>query len=316
MDGFAAAWAANKALSEQMKMPKFVASSYYDPIPDLTNKEVYVVDFSFNDVEAFLEKAKSAKSVTIIDHHIGFYEATKNITFPENVKYLYTPDHSGCVAAWNFFFPDQDPIYNAEGDEIAPGRYVPEVLKYIEDRDLWKRELDGWAEVHAFLKSYGFLQKAEDHIELMEKFQKFDSLVYGHLKHSLGGAISSGSAILRAEDQLIRSIIKRNSKIMRFVEYGPKEYDSQDWEPKKTYEIPICEMPYDLASEAGAILCEGHPFAITYETQWATGRRKFSIRSDKATGIKVQEIAVRMGGNGHEHAAGWEADISEELPWD
>jgi nanoRNase/pAp phosphatase (c-di-AMP/oligoRNAs hydrolase) len=64
------------------------------------------------------------------------------------------------------------------------------------------------------------------------------------------------------------------------------------------------------ASEAGNIMSESFPFAGTYYD--TALHRVFSLRS-RESGIDVSEIAVRFGGGGHKHAAGFKVDRSHAL---
>lgn len=302
MDGFAAAWVVWRMSS--YGDGEFMAMNYDDPIPDFTGRDVCIVDYSFNDVKAFVEQASKANSILLLDHHKGADKKYAGIKFPDNVELRWDFEKAGVGVTWDYFMP---------------GIPLSRLLTFIQARDLWHVNLHGVKEIHAYLKSLKLLLPADpvfDPIE--EKFHRFSTEVEG-LEHSQeweNNAILAGSAILQAEGVLLDSILRRTRTLARFVEYGPKEYDSQDWEPQRSYEIPIAEVPYEFASEAGNILAQGFPFSVTYETQWALGKRKFSIRSDAKTGINVLPIAQKMGGSGHEHAAGWYEDIHAELPFE
>jgi hypothetical protein len=114
-DGFGGAYAAWK---------NFKNKAAYIPARDrfalpcpLKNKEVYLIDYTYEkDVVAKL--IKNNKKVTAIDHHISS-EAVVKMTH----DYSFALDHSGAVLAWHYFHPSKK---------------VPQFLRYIEDRDLWK----------------------------------------------------------------------------------------------------------------------------------------------------------------------------------
>jgi nanoRNase/pAp phosphatase (c-di-AMP/oligoRNAs hydrolase) len=56
----------------------------------------------------------------------------ENVPMPENVTVYFDMNHSGCVLAWQHFFPDLE---------------VPIILQHIEDRDLWRFQLAGTQEI-------------------------------------------------------------------------------------------------------------------------------------------------------------------------
>ncbi len=114
-DGFGSAWAAWK---------KFGAKAAYIPARDrngppawVKNRIVYLIDYTYD--EPIIKKMiKNNIRVTAIDHHVSQRGATELTE-----RYRYDEKHSGAVLAWNYFHP---------------GKKVPTLLRYIEDRDLWK----------------------------------------------------------------------------------------------------------------------------------------------------------------------------------
>jgi oligoribonuclease NrnB/cAMP/cGMP phosphodiesterase (DHH superfamily) len=124
MDGSGAAWA---AWSYFRNNSKFIGVQYDKPMPHFNaGDDLYILDFSYSP-EAIITAAQHANSITLIDHHQSaqkeheLYWATHNT--PENVKISFDLNHSGCVLAWQYFFPDKP---------------VPDLLNIIEDHDLWR----------------------------------------------------------------------------------------------------------------------------------------------------------------------------------
>ncbi|HEY0220699.1 MAG TPA: phosphoesterase [Candidatus Paceibacterota bacterium] len=61
--------------------------------------------------------------VTTIDHHIGERENLDNLAKENsNYTFIFDNDKSGASLSWNYFFP---------------GEEMPEMIKYVEDFDLW-----------------------------------------------------------------------------------------------------------------------------------------------------------------------------------
>ena len=119
-DGFAAAWAAWRALGEQAD---YMPMKYGDSIEgmDLAGRSIYLVDFSL-DLKQTEALCAVAKAVTVIDHHVTA-EWLGLLAVDQKLRFIYDENHSGCVLTWMFFFP---------------GAALPPIFPYIEDWDLWR----------------------------------------------------------------------------------------------------------------------------------------------------------------------------------
>ena len=86
-----------------------------------------------------------ADQVTILDHHVSSQQRIE--AEPELVEsaeemgheLLFDLSHSGAVLTWRYFHPEQP---------------VPDLLRYVEDQDLWSWKLPGSQEVNAAISSY------------------------------------------------------------------------------------------------------------------------------------------------------------------
>lgn len=138
-DGFAAAWVVRKALAPKLgDSLTFHAGVYQTPPPDVSDKDVVLVDFSYKR-PVLLEMAEEANSILILDHHKTAAEDL--IDLPDNVVADFDMNHSGAMLAWDHFFPDQPP---------------PPLLLHIEDRDLWRFALARTREIQANVFSYPY----------------------------------------------------------------------------------------------------------------------------------------------------------------
>lgn len=133
-DGFGAAWVVRKALGDI----DFHAGVYQTLPPDVTGKDVVMVDFSYKR-PVVLEMAEKANSILIIDHHKTAIEDLINL--PDNVRTVFDTEHSGAMLAWLHYFPEESP---------------PELLMHIEDRDLWRFALKNTREIQANVFSYPY----------------------------------------------------------------------------------------------------------------------------------------------------------------
>ncbi|OGG94162.1 hypothetical protein A2609_00040 [Candidatus Kaiserbacteria bacterium RIFOXYD1_FULL_47_14] len=140
-DGFGGAYAAWKKFGN---MADYIPSKYGRPIPEgLEGKELYFIDFCYPQ-EIMDSIAKTAKSITVLDHHEGVHEvATK---FPG----IFDSSRSGATIAWSYFHPDTP---------------IPLLLKYVEDGDRYVFKLPDSRAIIA----YAYAQKFA--------FEDWDNLV-------------------------------------------------------------------------------------------------------------------------------------------
>ena len=139
IDGFGAATVVNRHFLSKGEPCKFHAGVYGNAPPDVTDADVYLVDFSYRR-DVIEEMLKVAKSVTIIDHHKSAIEDLADLHDPKLSMYTDVK-YSGAVLAWRYF------------QECSE---VPTILRHIQDRDLWKHELHGTNEICASLYSHEF----------------------------------------------------------------------------------------------------------------------------------------------------------------
>jgi uncharacterized protein len=147
-DGFGAAWVVRKAYKEGKTLSladhdggfDFFPGIYQTPPPDVTDRHVVMVDFSYKR-SVLLEMAAKAKSILIIDHHKTAMEDL--VDLPKHVDVHFNMEHSGAMLTWMYFFPLTPP---------------PRLLEVIEDRDLWRFKLgqEFTREVQACLFSFPY----------------------------------------------------------------------------------------------------------------------------------------------------------------
>lgn len=157
-----------------------------------------------------------------------------------------------------------------------PGEEPSPILLRVEDRDLWRFAYDDTEHVTAAIFSYEFT------------FENWDNLMRQH--PSVPAA--DGLAITRYNKKNLSSMLRENARTA--VIYGKV--------------IPVANMPYMYASEAGHRLSKGQPFSATYYD--SATERHWSLRSDKDNdGFDVSKVAVLYGGGGHKHAAGFKTPL-------
>lgn len=142
-DGFAAAWALRKALGEV----EFHPGVYQEEPPDVSGKDVYVLDFSYK--RPIMEQiVQQARSVVVLDHH---KTAAEDLADLVGATVVFDMERSGATITWDYFFPN-DPR--------------PPLLLHIEDRDLWRFALARTREIQSTVFSHPYNFQVWD--ELMQ----------------------------------------------------------------------------------------------------------------------------------------------------
>jgi len=100
-DGFSAAWCFWRYHRDTAD---YVAGVYQTAPPDVTGRDVYLVDFSYKRAVVADMLTKAAR-VTLIDHH---KTAIEDLAGLEGLRQVTDLDRSGATLAWDFLFPDED----------------------------------------------------------------------------------------------------------------------------------------------------------------------------------------------------------------
>lgn len=274
LDGFTAAWAC------WLKYPEaeFVPAAYGQEPPDCEGRDVYLLDFSYK-YAVMLEMYHKAKSITVLDHH-KTAEAELAPMFADGwLDGEFDMEKSGARLAWEFFHPD---------------KAVPRLVRYVEDRDLWRFALDHSKSINAALFSHEY------------DFETWSRLARRMDESSIDGPvgllsfIEEGEAIERKHMKDVRELVGKLKRYLTFDSLIPSR------------KVPCANLPYVYASDAAGLMAEGVPFAATYY-QDAEGAFVFSLRSRGEGGADVSEVAARYGGGGHKNAAGFRVASLEEL---
>lgn len=133
LDGAAAAWCfVHKFGKDGVTLVK---GHYGQYPPDVTDADVYLVDFSYKR-HVVASMIEVARSVTLLDHHDT---ALRDLDGMPGLIWEADLERSGCGLAWDFLFP---------------GEPRPTVLAHIEDRDLWRFKLPDTRAVVAYLQAH------------------------------------------------------------------------------------------------------------------------------------------------------------------
>jgi len=312
-DGWASAFAAHHALSASHEM-LFKSVQYgedppYAELNEFSPDQVYILDFSYKApvLREFMEKFPAT---VVIDHHRSamaelaefpeiFHlgaEVVDGLPLFSGVRvYL---ENSGCVLSWLFFNPEEP---------------IPKLLHYVQDRDLWKFELEHSKEINAFIATMPFefeawadfyMPLAYDAGKAILDFQRRQ--IEGRVKAAemIHCHIDDGVAFKHAtpESIAINGCLRNHPyywSISPNASISPSDC--------KKYLIPVVCCSENI-SEVGEALCLAYPdapFSMTYCDR-PGGKRNYSLRS--RFGFDVSEVAVAFGGGGHAGAARFTLD--------
>ena len=258
-DGFAAALAVRTGLGEENV--EFYKGVHYGTPPDVTGRDVVMVDFCYKK-PVMLDLAREANSILILDHHKSAEEDLRDL--PSNVECIFDMERSGAVMAWEHFLPEHD---------------LPQLFEHIQDRDLWKLDLQDTEYIQSAIFSH-----------------EYDFEVWAKLLTTpIEDLVRDGRVLTR----------KHLKDINEFIEGTAHHIIIEG------HLVPALNAPYFWSSEAGDILGKDEEFAVCY---WKTKEYiVYSLRSEKDKGIDVSEIASLFGGGGHKHAAGFSIPLDSEI---
>jgi oligoribonuclease NrnB/cAMP/cGMP phosphodiesterase (DHH superfamily) len=197
-----------------------------------------------------LKIKEKAGSLLVLDHHLTARDELAGLDFC-----TFDMDRSGAMLAWNHFNPDRTP---------------PDLIKYVQDRDLWKWELPNSEAYSIGLASYD---------------QSFET--WSMLAHQTPKIIKEGEMLLKFQRKQIGLL---SLHVHMAVIGGHK--------------VPAVNSPL-FVSETAHGLCKQFPdlpFAAAYHTDENTDR-KWSLRS--INDFDVSAVAKQYGGGGHARAAGF-----------
>ncbi|MBW4598517.1 MAG: hypothetical protein KME29_02615 [Calothrix sp. FI2-JRJ7] len=254
-DGFGSAYAAWKALGDSAQyIPVHTGECLAQLKVDIPfGSNVYIQDFAYSRAE-LLELSKRC-SLTVLDHHWTALNDLSGLSFA-----VLNLNKSGAMLAWEWWHPNEP---------------VPELMYYLQDRDLQQFQLPNSQEVHYALLSYPM------------DFEVWDSLTVERLKEE-------GCVVSRFANQMVETICSHATR-REVCGYS---------------NIPTVNTPI-LMLEVKARLCQLYPEApfTAYYFDREDGVRQWGLRANRDD-LNVSEIAKRFGGGGHRLDAGFQEALN------
>lgn len=267
MDGTMAAWAAWSRVGDRAE---YHAAHYNTDPPDVTGKNVAIVDFSYSHDVLVNEIMPKCRSLVILDHH---KTAQKNLEGIPNA--VFDMNKSGAVLSWEFFHP------------TLP---APEMLQYVQDRDLWRWEMPSSRQFNAVFS-----------LHIQSDFKKLSELVedmnWGTERQ---GLFNQGDAILRYQREFIVERAKKRSALAKL-------------NTKNGFVDIVAVNSATLQSEIGSDLAREYPDRIAMVWYHHAEYSKVLVSLRSVGGVDCSEVAEGFGGGGHRNAAGFQLDNLNEL---
>ncbi len=263
-DGFGAAWSVRQAWGEDAW---YVARGHEDRVRlgDCQDALVAFVDIAPARAELD-ELIDVAQQVVVLDHHVTARDRLANdASYLNNVEeegHLLHFDltHSGAVLAWQYFHPDTAP---------------PDLLRYVEDQDLWNWALPDSDAVNAAIASYP------------REFEVWDRLA----KEPIENLAEQGKPILRAN----RIEVERRLDHARPIALGTRRIEAVNASANRA------QIGHELAKRAKFDAEWGLVYRVEGAEVFAT---IYSIGD-----LDISKVALEYGGGGHKNASGFHVSL-------
>jgi oligoribonuclease NrnB/cAMP/cGMP phosphodiesterase (DHH superfamily) len=264
MDGLFAAYAAKLWAEEREHDFELVPAVYGEP-PKLSLKEgdmIYLLDLTYPG--PVLMEWSETTQVIVLDHHKGAMNDLQGLSTA--ILTEFDMNRSGAVIAWEHFHDTP----------------IPELFKYVQDRDLWRKELPSCDLVSLGLSEYLY------ELTLEECMIEIESLL------RLGNPIKA----LRTIGEYVQG------EVDAAIVHACTTYQEKS---VLGYTVPffVCRtqrefQAYSDIGNALATLRPDLPFAVV---QTGDG---WALRSN---GFDVSLAAKILGGGGHQCASGTKAEL-------
>jgi hypothetical protein len=267
-DGFGAAWSVWRAWGPGAR---YLPRGHEDRA-DARSLEGELVVFAdiAPDNEELRELAEHARKVIVLDHHVSARDRFDNDLGLQNAlagrghHVHFDLAHSGAMLAWNHFHPGEPP---------------PDLLRYVEDQDLFTWKLPASEEVNAALASYP------------RDFESWEELA----ARPVAGLAAEGVPILRAS----RVEVAHALHSAHPVHLGTRRAEAVNARLHRS------AIGHELAKRAAF----GLPWGVVYRLNG--DRVDVSLYSIGQ--LDVARVAESYGGGGHANASGFSVRLRQWL---
>ncbi len=235
---------------------------------------LYMVDFFVDKIFEVVKNYPNIKRVIVIDHH----KTAKEIIdkgIPEEVKDKFevhlNMDHSAAVLTW----------------KVLNG-FVPEIMEYIEDRDIWKWEIPDSLYVLTAIdaKVFNVLKPNEIVEKLLELAKNFPKEEFA----------KEGQSMIEFKESVVQRLVNNNAHYIVL----PSGH--------KLLAVNSSVFQSDIGNRLAQISPEGVACVYAVSPKEDGVYVNCSVRSING---RAREIAQANGGGGHDNAAGCRVLLEE-----
>jgi len=267
-DGFGAAWSARRAWGDDAR---YIPRSHDDDFDPERFEDELVVFADISLPNHLLRRlGEVAAEVLILDHHLTARDhfasdpGVENALSARGHRVHFDLERSGAILAWNHFHPDEP---------------APDLLRYVQDQDLWNWELPESEEINAAIGSYP------------RRFSDWDELA----ARPIESLAEEGRPIVRAN----RIEVERAVALAHPVAIGKFRIEAVN------ARSPRAAIGHELAKRAKY----GQPWGIVYRL---TGSQ-VSCSIYSLGDCDASAIATQFGGGGHRNASGFSVSLQSWL---
>lgn len=269
MDGLISKMIARMHFEKEGVIAEYFPVNYNHQPPDLSDfEEIYILDFSYP--KSILRKwVDEGKKLVVLDHHKTAAEELAGETYA-----VFDMEKSGAGLTWDYFHP---------------GEPMPDLVSYVQDRDLWKFERKMSKPIHAgILACMGLAEKPDDE-RILEPYLLDAS-----------GLSMTGEGALAFQQAAIRKYVEGKRYQVRGM-----TLDGQYYRVAFTNMIP--ELTSDLCNQMLVANRGEFEFAIAFII--VAEKALLSIRSEGENDgtVLARSLAASFGnggGGGHRNASG------------
>jgi len=267
-DGFGAAWAARRTWGDDAR---YIPRSHDDDFDPERFEDELVIFADISLTNPLLRRlGEVAGELLVLDHHLTARDhfasdpSLENTLTANGHRVHFDLEQSGAMLAWNHFHPDEP---------------APDLLRYVQDQDLWNWELPESEEINAAIGSYP------------RRHDDWDKLA----ARPIGSLADEGRPIVRAN----RIEVARALAHAHPVAIGSVRIEAVN------ARHPRAEIGHELATRAKY----GQPWGIVYRV--VGSRVDCSIYS--LGDCDASAIATQFGGGGHRNASGFSVSLKSWL---
>lgn len=271
IDGWCAAWVGAKRYPHA----ELRAVMHGTPPPtDLGGRHVLMLDFCYPRPD-MVALCRAAAGVRVLDHHVTAREALEGLAEQmaaegRHVDITFDMHRSGCGLTW-------DKLFGLESGDHGCASDAPWLVRYAQDRDLWRWALPHSREVNAYIATLPYGSR--------EHTVTWDAVA----ALSLSVVIDWGQCALEAQRCYVKAAV---SNALPRVVAGQ--------------EVPSVNAIQHNISEVLELLMDLNPGAPFVHGWWQRGDGMIANSLRSRGEVDVSKIAQLFGGGGHKNAAGYQ----------